>query len=110
MSSQGLAATFESPPWIWNIVNWEAGCARRGCFYDFNITALVDGLNPAFSAHCSGDEDRTNQTFFRLCGVNEDGLGNRGVAAKFLPRDDINYGAIKAIAVIFTYTDVSSKT
>lgn len=106
--SHGVASTSESSAWSWNIVNWSAGCARRGCFYDFNITAPANGLNPAFSAHCSGDEDRTNQTFFRPCGVNDDGLGNRGVGAKFLPRDDINYGTLEAIAVTFAYTDISS--
>jgi hypothetical protein len=109
MSSSGAIAASNASSWTWNVVNWGAGCAHRGCFYDFNIKAPANGDIPAFSAYCSGDEDRSKiQTFFKPCGVNDNGLGNRGVAAKFVPRDDINYGNIKQIAVSFSYTDISS--
>ena len=108
MFTLGAVAVSGNSSWTWSVVNWGAGCARRGCFYDFNITVPANGAAPAVSAYCSGDEDRTNQTYFKPCGVNDNGLGNRGVSAKFVPRDDPNYGTINQIAVAFAYTDISS--
>lgn len=92
----------------WSIVNWEAGCVRQGCFYDFNVTAPANGDIPSFAARCTGDEDRTNVTYFKPCGVYDSGLGNRGVGAKFVPRVDQDYDPIKQIAVTFQYTNITS--
>lgn len=92
----------------WNIVNWEAGCARSGCYYNFNVTGPADGEIPSFGAYCNGYEYRTNETFFQPCGVYDSGLGNRGVSAKFVPRSDLNNGRLEKIAVSFAYTDVAT--
>jgi hypothetical protein len=92
----------------WLVTNWGAGCAHRGCFYDFIITAPASRSIPAFSAYCSGDEETANG-FFRPCGVNDSGLGNRGVAAKFIPRKNPNIGSpLSYFAVSFAYTDIST--
>lgn len=105
--ASSVAAVAETTPSTWNIINWNAGCLRRGCFYDFNVTSPAYGEIPSFSARCSGDEERANQTFFKPCGVNDAGLGNRGVSAKFVARDDPN-GHISKIAISFAYTDLTS--
>jgi hypothetical protein len=105
---QGIFAIQTSSAETWFVTHWGAGCVRRGCFYDFNITAPAYGSIPAFSAYCTGDEENANG-FFRPCGINDDGLGNRGVAAKFIPRENPNYGSpLNYFAVSFAFTDIST--
>lgn len=103
-----LAATSSVAAADWNIINWGAGCARRGCYYSFNVTGPADGVIPSFSAYCTGDEEHTKENFFKPCGVNDAGLGNRGVSAKFVPRPDPNSN-IKQIAVSFEYLNLTTK-
>lgn len=108
LSAAALLATLSSVAVAdWNIINWGAGCARRGCYYDFNVTGPADGVIPSFGARCHGDEEHTSETFFKPCGVYDAGLGNRGVSAKFVPRPDPN-GNIKQIAVSFEYLNLTS--
>ncbi|KAE9970427.1 hypothetical protein BLS_001858 [Venturia inaequalis] len=92
----------------WHIINWEAGCARSGCFYIFNVTgpASEDGKIPSFGASCNAYEYRKPQAF-TPCGINDSGAGNRGVSAKFVPRVEPN-GILEKVAVSFAFTDLKT--
>lgn len=109
MSTSAAVMTPEALP-TWKVTGFNAGCARRGCTYEFTVSAPASGAIPAFSAKCSGEENRSLTTYFVPCNVNDSGKGNRGVGAKYLPREDINNGTLKAIVVTFAYTDISEGT
>lgn len=55
---------------------------------DFNITGpeytTTNPTIPAFAAYCSGGPEGAA---FKSCDVFDDGLGNRGVAARLLPAE-----------------------
>jgi hypothetical protein len=45
-------------PWTWHVTGWEAGCARGGCSYNFNVTVpSVPGQIAGVKAYCYGRED-----------------------------------------------------
>lgn len=95
----------------WDVTNWSAGCARSGCYYDFNVSAPADDQNPprpAFSAYCSGaGEDAPYDT----CTLLDEADVTRRVAAKLLPAirsNDTNTSTIARITVSFQYTDLTT--
>lgn len=49
----------------WNVTGWNAGCARAGCTYNFNVTGHQDGVYPGFLAYCSG----TDVGYFESCDI-----------------------------------------
>ncbi|KKY39979.1 hypothetical protein UCDDA912_g00023 [Diaporthe ampelina] len=76
--------------YTWTVTGWSAGCARAGCYYDFNISApAVSESVPAFKAYCSGfgegapyddceildDNENLHQVAARLQAVNTTGTG-----------------------------------
>ena len=72
--------------WAWAITGWNAGCARQGCFYDFNITAAAnataDPQQPAFAAYCSGDGGEGAP--YELCTLQTQPETRLRIAAKLL--------------------------
>lgn len=78
--------------WTWAVSGWNAGCARHGCSYDFNVTVPANPtlpsvpLNSSVKAYCSGYE---TDNHFTLCTILTGGEldPHKAVAAKFLPRD-----------------------
>ncbi|KAF2109988.1 hypothetical protein BDV96DRAFT_584928 [Lophiotrema nucula] len=77
--------------WTWHVEGWEAGCVRRGCYFNFNITVpTVPNQIAGVKAYCSGDEAGYDSGFnesstYRRCQILE-GVNN-GVAAKLGPRN-----------------------
>ena len=75
---------------------WSAGCARAGCYYDFNVTIPTVENGPAgVKAYCSGSEEGYDSSFsvpstFRNCRLLE-GVNN-GVAARFNLREQSSPG------------------
>ncbi|RMZ69229.1 hypothetical protein GMOD_00003170 [Pyrenophora seminiperda CCB06] len=72
--------------WTWQVTGWEAGCARQGCYYDFNVTMpSVPGKVGGVKAHCQGNENwfRKGNTY-KGCQL-LDGVNNR-VSAKLSER------------------------
>ncbi|KAG4435435.1 hypothetical protein IFR05_009077 [Cadophora sp. M221] len=88
------------PAYFWSVTDWSAGCARSGCYYNFNISAPAYNDIPAFSAYCSG---YTVGAPFEPCGVNDDLPGNRGVAAHLL---DAETGTGAHIEVSLAWVDL----
>jgi hypothetical protein len=69
---------------------------------EFNITGPQFNNIPAFSAFCSGREDGYGLgNNYTQCGVNDDGLGNRGVKAHLLPAE-MGTGAHIEVAYMIT--------
>ena len=77
--------------WTWHVEGWHAGCARRGCSYNFNVTVpTIPNQIAGVKAYCSGyeagyDSGFTESSTYRGCQILE-GVNN-GVAAKFGPRN-----------------------
>ncbi|KAJ4351181.1 uncharacterized protein N0V89_006520 [Didymosphaeria variabile] len=72
--------------WTWHVSGWSAGCARSGCYYDFNVTVpTVEGQIAGVKAYCSGSENWYRLgNYYRNCQILE-GVNN-GVSAKFSER------------------------
>jgi len=73
--------------WTWHVSGWSAGCARSGCYYDFNVTVpTVQGQIAGVKAYCSGYENGWYRkgNWYQGCRILE-GVNN-GVAAKFSER------------------------
>ena len=50
--------------WTWQVENWEAGCSRQGCYYNFNITVPSVPEGPAgVKAYCHGYEQGYDNSF-----------------------------------------------
>ena len=95
--------------WNWHVENWSAGCARSGCYYNFNITVpTVEGEIAGVKAYCSGGEQGYDNSFtipsvYQNCRLLE-GVNN-GVAAKFSLRENDGQGfGPKDIIVSFLYS------
>ncbi|KAF2732211.1 hypothetical protein EJ04DRAFT_342388 [Polyplosphaeria fusca] len=74
--------------WTWHIEDWEAGCARGGCYYTFNVTVpTVPGQIGGVKAYCSNGE---SNGLFQDCRLLE-GVNN-GVAAKIDDKPDDGSG------------------
>ncbi|CAE7027974.1 hypothetical protein CFE70_004008 [Pyrenophora teres f. teres 0-1] len=59
--------------WDWEVVGWEAGCSRRGCYYGFDlIIPDAEGGTGSARAKCNGYEQGYDNGFtipstFELC-------------------------------------------
>ncbi|EKD17758.1 hypothetical protein MBM_04127 [Drepanopeziza brunnea f. sp. 'multigermtubi' MB_m1] len=89
------------PNYYWTVSEWNAGTARRGDFYSFNITGFAYLDVPSFSAFCSGEIVGAPLAY---CAVNDNNLANRGVAARLLP----SVGGDPNIQVSYQFTDVAT--
>lgn len=58
-SAAVLTAAQQTAPqgYQWSVLNWGAGCARSGCYYDFTIAGAAVSPYPGFFATCSGNDD-----------------------------------------------------
>ncbi|KAI7304770.1 hypothetical protein KC315_g15007 [Hortaea werneckii] len=81
------------------VQNWEAGCARAGCYYNFNVTGKRDGEKPAFKAYCSGDDSG----YFKACELLK-GPAGAEVAAELAPYDFTTANGIAAMGVSLSFT------
>ncbi|KAF2451958.1 hypothetical protein P171DRAFT_426377 [Karstenula rhodostoma CBS 690.94] len=73
--------------WSWHVSGWTAGCAKQGCFYNFNVTVpTVEGQIAGVKAYCNGYETGYYRkgNWYESCQILE-GVNN-GVAAKFSER------------------------
>ncbi|KAK7186064.1 hypothetical protein DPSP01_000672 [Paraphaeosphaeria sporulosa] len=73
--------------WNWHVSGWEAGCARSGCYYNFNVTVpTVEGQIAGVKAYCNGYENGYYRkgNWYENCQILE-GVNN-GVAAKLSER------------------------
>ena len=48
-----------------NVTGWSAGCARAGCYYDFNVSAPQTPTYPGFKAYCYG----ADTGYFSACQI-----------------------------------------
>ncbi|CAJ2502774.1 Uu.00g101680.m01.CDS01 [Anthostomella pinea] len=94
----------------WAVTGWSAGCARAGCYYDFNITGDANTTakpqRPGFKAYCSGQEGEG----YRAC-TQLDSEGNDAeVVAKLFPHNITANGtsSLPHIQVSLRYTDLDS--
>ncbi|RMY23647.1 hypothetical protein D0867_01913 [Hortaea werneckii] len=100
-----VAATSASPSshskrnYKFQVQNWEAGCARAGCYYNFNVTGKRDGEKPAFKAYCSGDDSG----YFKACELLKGPVGTE-VAAELAPYDFTTANGIAAMGVSLSFT------
>jgi hypothetical protein len=90
--------------WNWHVSGWEAGCARSGCYYHFNVTVpRVEGQIASVKAYCRGYEDgwyrkgNWYENYQLLEG------SNNGVTAKFSERESDVDGSPKEILISFEY-------
>lgn len=91
----------------WSVTNWSAGCARSGCYYDFNVSGVADDQNPArpaFLAYCSGGVEDAP---YDECTLLDEADVDRRVAARLLNATRANNtNTIAHIQVSFQYTDL----
>ncbi|KAG9190160.1 hypothetical protein G6011_08248 [Alternaria panax] len=94
--------------WNWQVENWEAGCSRSGCYYNFNvIVPTIAGEIGGVKANCNGYEQGYDNSFtipsiYEGCQLLE-GVNN-GVAARFSLREKDGQGlGPKQIEVSFLY-------
>ncbi|CAI9637823.1 unnamed protein product [Alternaria burnsii] len=94
--------------WDWQVENWEAGCGRSGCYYNFNVTVpTIQGEIAGVKAYCHGYEQGYDNSFtvpstYETCQLLE-GVNN-GVAARFSLRENDGQGfGPKEIEVSFLY-------
>ncbi|KAI0974105.1 hypothetical protein F4678DRAFT_399347 [Xylaria arbuscula] len=102
----------ESMEYDWAVTGWSAGCARSGCYYDFNVTGAENLTQypptPAFKAYCSGDGEGSP---YRLCQRLDDEDTDALVVAKLLPSNTTSNGTRHArIQVSLKYTDLYTPT
>lgn len=82
-----------------HVQNWSAGCARAGCYYNFNVTGRRSGDKPAFKAYCSGSD----VGYFESCEVLKGPVGI-DVAAELAPYDVATANGIAAMGVSLRFT------
>ena len=78
-----------SNDYTWSVSGWSAGCARRGCYYDFNITLPEYNELPELNAYCSGIENVELPNYgvdFRACKLRDRLSEGIEVAAKLKNR------------------------
>ncbi|KAI1181973.1 hypothetical protein F5B17DRAFT_444615 [Nemania serpens] len=101
----------ESMNYNWAVTGWSAGCARAGCFYDFNITGAANLTSrpptPAFKAYCSGEGEGSP---YRLCDRLDEEDTDAIVVAKLLPGTITNGTRPATIQVSLKYTDLDTPT
>lgn len=90
--------------WSWHVSGWTAGCARSGCYYDFNVTVpTIEGQIGGVKAYCSGNENGwyRNGNWYTNCQILE-GVNN-GVAAKLSERESDDVASPGEILLSFEY-------
>ncbi|KAF1965926.1 hypothetical protein BU23DRAFT_560626 [Bimuria novae-zelandiae CBS 107.79] len=90
--------------WTWHVSGWSAGCARGGCYYNFNVSVpTVEGQILGAKAYCSGDENgyyrEDFSNYFENCRILE-GVNN-GISAKFSSRENSTSGSPEDIVLSF---------
>ncbi|OTB09074.1 hypothetical protein M426DRAFT_18459 [Hypoxylon sp. CI-4A] len=99
--------------WDWAVTGWSAGCARAGCYYDFNVTGVGSTTaypkTPSFKAYCSGEGEGAS---YRACTTLQDSETDYEVVAKLLPSNSSTNGTSHKpnIQVSLQYTDLDSPT
>ncbi|KAI0502840.1 hypothetical protein F5B22DRAFT_44506 [Xylaria bambusicola] len=111
-SAMVMRIAAESMEYDWAVTGWSAGCARQGCYYDFNITGEANltsrPATPAFKAYCAGDGEGSP---YRLCQRIDEEDTDAIVVAKLLPSNTTTNGTRHAkIQVSLRYTDLYSST
>ncbi|KAI3326255.1 hypothetical protein HD806DRAFT_441502 [Xylariaceae sp. AK1471] len=96
----------------WDVTGWSAGCARQGCYYDFNITGAANLTSrpptPRFKAYCSGSGEGAA---YRLCTRLDHEDTDALVVAKLLPSNITANGTrLATIQVSLRYTDLYTST
>jgi hypothetical protein len=86
--------------WTWHVSGWEGGCARSGCYYNFNVPS-VDGIIGGVKAYCTGRENGWYRkgNWYEPCQILEG--ANNGVAAKFSERTSDTDGSPDEIWLSF---------
>lgn len=85
--------------YTWTVSGWSAGCARAGCYYDFNISAPAFSESvPAFNAYCSGFGEGAP---YDDCQVLDDNRNPHQVAARLQAVNTTGTGAHLAVSYEF---------
>ncbi|KAI0479758.1 hypothetical protein F4859DRAFT_449114 [Xylaria cf. heliscus] len=111
-SAAVLRIAADTMDYSWEVTGWSAGCARAGCYYDFNVTGAENlssnPATPAFKAYCAGEGEGSP---YRLCTRLDDGKDDAVVVAKLLPSTTQEDGSRPAtIQVSLKYTDLNTPT
>lgn len=111
-SARVLRIAADSIEYNWDVTGWSAGCARAGCYYDFNITGDANLTSkpptPAFKAYCAGEGEGSP---YRLCQRIDDEDTDAIVVAKLLQSNTTINGTRPAIIqVSLKYTDLYTPT
>ncbi|KAJ8121190.1 hypothetical protein ONZ43_g2293 [Nemania bipapillata] len=111
VSAAVMRISAESMEYDWEVTGWNAGCARAGCYYDFNVTGAANLTSrpptPAFKAYCAGDGEGSP---YRLCTRLDEEDTDAVVVAKLLPSTVDNGTRIATIQVSLKYTDLYTPT
>ncbi|KAL1847106.1 hypothetical protein Daus18300_014046 [Diaporthe australafricana] len=85
--------------YTWTVTGWSAGCARAGCYYDFNVSApaFSDSV-PAFNAYCSGFGEGAP---YDECEILDDDASVRQVSARLEAVNTTGTGAHLAVSYEF---------
>ena len=95
--------------WEWQVQNWEAGCSRSGCYYNFNVTVPSIENQLGVIAACQGYEQGYENSFtipstYAQCrtlaggdnvaaarlSLREPGLGPKEIDVSFVLPGDLN--------------------
>nr|URG42907.1 CEP127 [Alternaria solani] len=88
--------------WTWHVEGWSAGCARGGCYYDFNVSVpTIEGFTLGAKAYCSGSENGWYRkgNWYAPCRILEG--TNSGISAKFSERTSDTSGSPEEILLSF---------
>ncbi|RYP74791.1 hypothetical protein DL769_003938 [Monosporascus sp. CRB-8-3] len=112
MTFRVMSAEEQKMDYVWEVTGWSAGCARSGCYYDFNITAEANTTSfpqrPAFSAYCHGFGEGAP---YELCDLLMEPKVPLAVEAKLLPADRAPNATTKAnIQVSVQHIDLQTPT
>ncbi|KAK5135753.1 hypothetical protein LTR08_004739 [Meristemomyces frigidus] len=102
----GTSSGKDTAEYRWQVTGWSAGCARSGCYYDFNVTGPEDGNIPCFQAYCSGDD----VGYFKQCEILSGSSTSSipSVAAELDHYNTSTADGIAAMAVSLSFVDADS--
>jgi len=103
-TSAAPATSSSNKDYQWSVSNWEAGCARAGCYYNFNVTGTKNGNAPAFKAYCNGDDVGYFTSCQLLSGSSQGLLGPPDVAAELDHYNTSTADGIARLAVSLSFT------
>ncbi|KAI1250749.1 hypothetical protein MGN70_007807 [Eutypa lata] len=103
-----MEAEEQKSTYLWEVTNWNAGCARS----DFNVTAEANSTTypkrPAFSAYCHGQGEGAP---YELCDLLSEPETDLRLEAKLLPANrTINETTTANIQVSLMHTDLDTPT